>query len=371
MKILLCSDSYYPHPGGVSEYMHFLGKHLQSLGCTVIILAPHYEEAYQGTIPTKRLGRCYLINANMATITITFHHKLPLLVRDFIKKERFDIVHTNGPLGWTLPYWAFHYSRGCNVVTFHTAFTGFNLYRIAKVIFKREFQKRIHGVIYPSRAARNMTHPHFRLPYRIIPNGIDTERFNHTVEPLGKFQDTRPKILFLGRLDPRKGLDRLLAAFPIVKQKIPEAVLVVVGSGPALRSYQRSVPKHLRSSVLFEGRVEADLIPRYYASSTVYVSPATGGEVFGIVLTEAMATGKPVMASNIPGYNEVIQDNVSGSLFDVDNTQDIANKIATVLQDEKLRKNLSAGARKRALEFSWQKTARLVLSYYEELLKNM
>jgi phosphatidylinositol alpha-mannosyltransferase len=191
------------------------------------------------------------------------------------------------------------------------------------------------------------------------------------VEPLGKFQDARPKILFLGRLDPRKGLDRLLTAFPIIKQKIPAAVLIVVGSGPALQRYQRSVPERLRSSVLFEGRVAADLIPRYYASSTVYVSPATGGEVFGIVLTEAMATGKPVVASNIPGYNEVIQDNVNGLLFDVDNTQDIADKIVTVLQNEKLRKNLSASARKRALEFSWQNTTRHVLSYYEQLLKNM
>jgi len=84
---LLCSDSYYPHPGGVSEYMHFLAQHLRALGCDVVILAPHYAEAYEDRIPTKRLGRCYLINANMATITITFHPKLPMLVRDFIKQE--------------------------------------------------------------------------------------------------------------------------------------------------------------------------------------------------------------------------------------------------------------------------------------------
>ena len=205
--------------------------------------------------------------------------------------------------------------------------------------------------------------------YQIIPNGIDTDRFNPAVKPLGKFQDAQPKILFLGRLDPRKGLDRLLAAFPIIKQKIPAAVLIVVGSGPALQRYQRSVPERLRNSVLFEGRVTADAIPRYYASSTVYVSPATGGEVFGIVLTEAMATGKPVVASNIPGYNEVIQNNVNGLLFDVNSNQDIADKIVTVLLNEKLRDVLSKNGRKRALEFSWQNTARHVLSYYECLLK--
>ncbi len=368
MRILLCSDSYYPHPGGVSEYMHFLAKHLHTLGCHVIILAPQYAEAYEDTIPTKRLGRCYLVNANMATITITFHHKLPLLVRDFIKQGRFDIVHTNGPLGWTLPYWAFHYSRGCNVVTFHTAFTGFNLYNIAKIIFKREFQKKIHGVIYPSRTAMKTTDPHFALPYRIIPNGVDTDRFNPAVKPLEKFQDARPRILFLGRLDPRKGLDRLLAAFPLIQQKIHDVQLIVVGSGPLLEHYRKSVPAHLHDAVLFEGKVAAELIPRYYASCTVYASPATGGEVFGIVLTEAMATGKPVVASNIPGYSEVIQDNVNGLLFDTNDTEDIAHKTSIVLQNEQLQKELGKNARNRALAFSWRAVAMQVLSYYEELL---
>lgn len=346
--------------------MHFLAQHLQVLGCDVVILAPHYTEAYQDTIPTQRLGRCYLINANMATITITFHPKLPILVRDFIKQEQFDIVHTNGPLGWTLPYWAFHYSRGCNVVTFHTEFTGFNLYKIAKIIFKAEFQKKIHGVIYPSVTAMKTTDPHFALPYRIIPNGVDTDKFNPAVKPLERFQEQRPRILFLGRMDPRKGLDRLLTAFPLIKQKIPDVQLVVVGSGPLLEYYKKSVSGH--TAILFEGKVAAELIPRYYASCTVYVSPATGGEVFGIVLTEAMATGKPVIASNIPGYSDVIEDNTNGVLFNVNDTQDIADKIVTVLENRQFQKELSKNARTRALQFSWRTVARQVLSYYRELL---
>ncbi len=368
MKILLCSDSYYPHPGGVSEYMHFLHAYLKSIGNQVMILAPNYPEPFRDTQDIQRIGKCYLFNANMATITITFHRKLPILVRDFIKHGKFDVVHTNGPLGWTLPYWAFHYSRGLNIATFHTAFTGTNLYRFGKLIFKREFQKRMHGVIYPSKAAMETTYPHFPLPYRIIPNGVDTERFNQLNKPLEKFQNQRPKILFLGRLDPRKGLDRLLLAFPRIKAKIKDALLIVVGAGNPIDYYKKMIPKELRDSVHFEGRVSIDLIPRYYASCDVYVSPAIGGEVFGIVLAEAMATGKPVIASNISGYNEVITDGINGLLFDANNPDDIADKAIQVLENSQLRKILGNNARDYAKNISWKKVAQRVMNYYKEVL---
>lgn len=371
MKILLCSDSYYPHPGGVSEYMHFLSKYLRATGNEVVIVAPEYSDPHEDDIYTKRIGRCYFFKGNSATITFTFHPKLPILVRNFIRNQQFDIIHTNGPLGWSLPYWAFHYSKAVNVATFHTTFTGINLYKFVKVIFKREFHRRMHGVIYPSKTAFKTTFPHIPVSYRIIPNGVDTERFNPGVKPLDKFPEDKPKILFLGRLDPRKGLNHLLAAYPLIKKKIPEAILIVVGSGPSIERYKNSIPAKLRDSVYFEGRVSADLIPRYYATCDSYVSPATGGEVFGIVLTEAMATGKPVVASNIPGYNDVIQDRVNGLLFDYKNPEDIADKVIQTLENKKLRNTLITNGRNFALGISWQNIAKKVLDYYEELYKNI
>lgn len=371
LRVLICSDAYYPHPGGVSEYMHFLAKYLRRLGNDVVILAPKYPTVYNDDSHVKRIGRCYLFRANRATITVTIHPKLPFLVRDYIRKQNFDIIHTNGPLAWNLPYWAFHYSKAVNIVAFHTAFTGINLYKFAKVIFKHRFQKKMHGAIYGSKTAWKTTHPHFPLPYRIIPYGVDIERFNPGVPVLDKFPDNVPKILFLGRLDPRKGLDHLLAAYPLIKKKIPEAILIVVGSGPSIERYKNSIPAKLRDSVFFEGHVPAQLIPRYYATCDVYVSPATGGETFGIVLTEAMATGKPVAASNIPGYNEVIKHGVNGLLFDFKSPDDIADKVSKVLLDNKLRKRLSKGGRAFAQKVSWQNIARQVLDYYNKLSKEV
>lgn len=368
LKILLCSDSYYPHPGGVSEYLYYLGTYLRTLGHTVTILAPHYAEAYRDDDHTKRIGRCYYITANMATITITFHPRLPFLVRDYLRTQTFDIVHTNGPLGYTLPYWAFHYSNSVNVATFHTAFTGLNLYRFAKVLFKKEFRRKKLAAVYPSRKAYSTTYPHFPTDCRVIPNGIDTTKFNPGVRPLDKFP-AAPKILFLGRLDPRKGFVRLLAAFPLIKKRLPHALLIVVGSGPLQAQYERMIPETLRNSVFFEGRVSADLIPRYYATADVYVSPATGGEVFGIVLTEAMASGTPVVASNIPGYNEVVRHGKNGLLFDVNEIHDIADKITAVLTNRSLSMSLRRTGRQYAESISWQNVARMVEDYYVYLIK--
>lgn len=349
--------------------MHFLSKHMRSLGNDVYILAPHYSTVYNDDEYTKRLGKCYLFKANKATITVTFHPKLPILVKKYIRAENFDVVHTNGPLGWNLPYWAFHYSKAVNIVTFHTAFTGINLYRYAKIIFKRRFQKHMDGAIYPSKTACETTHPHFSIPYRIIPNGVDIVRFNPNVLPLDKFPKELPKILFLGRLDPRKGLRYLLAAYPLIKKKIPEAILIIVGSGYSIERNKRLIPAKLRDSVYFEGRVPAHLIPRYYATCDVYVSPATGGEVFGIVLAEAMATGKPVAASNIPGYRDVIQHGINGLLFDFQNPASIADKISSIILDSKLRSHIIQGGREFAHKIAWQNIASQVFNYYNELLK--
>lgn len=369
MNILLSSDSFYPHPGGVSEYMYYLARYLRRAHHRVTVLAPHYNEPYEDDPDTVRIGRCYLFTANKATITVTFHPKLPQLVRKFMRHEDFDIVHTNGPIGWNLPYWALHYSRATNIATFHTAFTGMNLYHYGKLLFKGVYQEKLHGIIYPSRAAKRTTYPHFRLPYTIIANGVDTEKFSPAVEPLEKFPKDRPKILFLGRMDPRKGLDRLLAAFPLIHEHLSRAILIVVGGGPLLKTYQNMVPPSLRNSVFFEGRVPAELIPRYYASCDVYVSPATGGEVFGIVLTEAMATGKPVAASDISGYNEVIAHGNNGLLFNAQDARNIADTLLSILTNEELRASLSRNARMFAESVSWSRITQQVISYYECCMK--
>ena len=369
MKILLCSDSYYPHTGGVAEYIHHLAVAIRKLGNKVIILAPKYTEEHRDDDFVVRIGRCILFQGNRSTLTFTYDRRLPFLVRDFLQKERFDITHTSGPLGWNLPYWVLHFSKCVNITIFHTAFTGFNFYKLAKFIFKKELEKKIHGAIVSSVVGLKTTSPHFALNYRMIPNGVDTERFNPAVKPIGGLPEGK-LILFVGRLDPRKGLDRLISAFRIIKERIPSSYLIVVGVGNR-DIYRKMVPHKMRESVIFKGYVPPCLLPGYYASCDLYVSPATGGETFGIVLLEAMASGIPVIGSNIPGYNEVIKDGENGMLFNPSFPSDIASKSLILLENREIREKMIKNARRYALGFSWDKIAERVVSFYEELYKKI
>lgn len=365
MKVLLCSDSYYPHPGGISEYIHYLAISLRRLGNDVVILAPRYREEYKNGDDVVRIGQCILFQGNKSTITFTYNRRLASLVRDFLSSEKFDITHTSGPLGWNLPYWVLHFSRAINVATFQTSFIGFNFYKLAKFPFKRELETKVDGAIVPSRAALNTIAPHFSLYYRIIPDGVDTERFYPEIEPIKELPEGK-KILFVGRLDPRKGLDRLISAFTMIKQKIPSAFLIVVGKGN-IETYRKMIPHNIKKYVIFKGYVDPDTLPRYYASCDVYVSPAIGGETFGIVLLEAMASGIPVVASDIPGYNEVVKDRKNGILFDPSSTEELALRTIELLEDEELRTRLKEKGRKYALQLSWDKVAERVVDFYEEL----
>jgi len=368
MKILQCSDSYLPHPGGVSEHLHYLSVALRRRGHDVTILAPEYPGEYKDPAFVKRIGRVVYFRGNKSTITFTFHPLLPYLVNDFIRKENFDIVHTHGPFGWNLPYWAFHFSRGINVATLHTAFTGFNFYSLAKLFFKREFQRKMDGLIFVSKTAFDSAFPHFPLSYKIIPNGIDTERFSPKVKPIISLKKKGTIILFVGRLDERKGLNILLGAFPIIKKRIPDAVIVVVGKGPLMEKFKKTIPDHYRNGVIFEGFVSEERLPSFYASADVYCSPSTGGETFGIVLLEGMASGVPVIASNIPGYDQVIKDGYNGIFFETGNHLDLAEKIIMVIKKNKLRKKIIAGGLKTSEKFSWKVVAHQVENYYLELM---
>jgi phosphatidylinositol alpha-mannosyltransferase len=285
--------------------------------------------------------------------------------------HRFDVVHTHGALAVNLPHLAFHYSRSKNVATFHTAFVGFNWHKIGKMFFKKG-SKRIDVFIPVSKVALYTIRPHYpHGTYRIVPNGVDTRRFRPDLPPIERMASMpNPKILFVGRLEPRKGLDHLLRAYPFVKREIPDAMLFVVGSGPLEQHYRGMIPDELRDSVHFEGFVSVEDLPRYYASADVYTSPAVGGETFGIVLVEAMASGTPVVASGIPGYRGVIRDGVNGLLFELEDPADYARTLIRALKDTEIREKLVTEGLRTAQEHSWRHIAGRIEDIYQEVLKS-
>jgi len=200
--------------------------------------------------------------------------------------------------------------------------------------------------------------------YYIVPNGVDVKIFSPDGD---KYPEMSNKsILFVGRMDPRKGLHRLLRAFVFVKEKMPGTVLFVVGGGSRISEYKKMAVRYgIADSVLFKGEVTRSLLAKYFRSCTVYTSPAEGGESFGLVLIEALASGAPVVASDIAGYNEVVQNGRNGILVDTADPETYAAALLRVLQDGKLREKLvSQGFKDVNSTYRWDVIVRQIEQFY-------
>jgi phosphatidylinositol alpha-mannosyltransferase len=213
-------------------------------------------------------------------------------------------------------------------------------------------------------------HQYFPDSYKVIPNGIDIERYSDSVEPFHWASDGRPRILFVGRFnEARKGFKYLLRALPLVQQQFPDARLVVVGPGDRTK-FDDQINRHLIRGVDFIGEVSSDVLPRYYASCDVFSAPSIHGESFGLVLLEAMATGKPVVASRIPGYASVVTDHLDGLLVEPKDAMSLALAIVRLLSDSGLRASLSADGRRTAETYAWPRVAARVLEVYQQCLSS-
>ena len=263
------------------------------------------------------------------------------------------------------------------VGTFHAAeATGQRLYRLAGPALRR-WTRRLAARTAISETARRVAGPALGGPCTIIPGCTDSARFSAALPPLAERAGASPNatpnpdcrtILFVGRGEPRKGLGELIEAFARLRLAHDDLRLVVVGPpgplGPALRERVRRAGW---SNVHFVGPVsEADL-PRYYQAAHVFVSPATGGEAFGLVLTEAMAAGAPVIAGDNPGYRAVLRGGADGVLVPPRDPAALAAAIDALLRDEPRRRRMIAAGRARARDFSVESVGAQFLALYDSL----
>jgi len=230
-------------------------------------------------------------------------------------------------------------------------------------------RRKLDGKIAVSKPAMEYVRNYFTGYYNIIPNGIDLERFSPDVSPIDEFCDGKVNILFVGRLEKRKGLNYLLKAYKRVKREIAESRLIVVGPGTRLRrKYEKEVMRSRLEDVVFVGYASQDDLPRYYKTADIFCAPATGWESFGMVLLEAMAVSKPVVASNIEGYASVVTHGVEGLLVPPKNEEMLAQTLISLMSDEPLRQQIGAKGKLKAQEYGWEHIAQRVLDYYVRVL---
>jgi phosphatidylinositol alpha-mannosyltransferase len=367
VKICLVSPYDYSHPGGVSEHVRHLAEELRARGHQAMVMAPSSELDDEHGIPDYiRIGRSVPVpgNGSVARITLSFH--LARRVRGLLDEHAFDVVHYHEPLSPALPITTLRFHRGANVGTFH-AFARRNLgYYYARPFLKRYF-KRLHSCIAVSVPARDFVSRYFPGDYHIVPNGIDTQRFRPGLEPLPELRTPGwSTLLFVGRLEQRKGLPTLLEAYAELRRRRADVRLVVAGDGPGRWGYERYVEAQAIPDVVFLGHVEADLLPRCYASADVFCAPAVGRESFGIVLLEAMASGVPVLASAIQGFSQVVTQGEDGLLVRTGDAAAWAAALDGILGDAQRRASMARGGLHTSQRYDWARIVEGVLDVYAE-----
>jgi phosphatidylinositol alpha-mannosyltransferase len=368
VKIALVSPYDYAAFGGVTRHITHLAVQFQERGHDVHIIAPCAKDGeLEAPVPLHRLGKPVSIPANGSVARISAGTRLGSEVKQIMGSVGFDIVHLHEPLLPALPLAVLKASSATNLGTFHAYRQSSTAYLYAKPILWY-FYRRLHGKIAVSNCARDFVAQRFPGDYRIIPNGIDLERFSGPCPRIPALDDGKLNVLFVGRLEKRKGLSHLLRAWGTVGREFPNARLVVVGGGRGLAHYRNWVNNSGIQNILFTGQVPDEDLPRYYQAADVYCAPSTGQESFGIVLLEAMAAGAPIVATTIPGYGEVVTHDREGLLVPPKDSESLAGALIHLLADAELRQRLSMEGRRTALRYSWPRVAGEVLDYYEETI---
>jgi phosphatidylinositol alpha-mannosyltransferase len=362
LRIAVVTEYYYPHLGGVSEHVHYFAQEARRLGHHVDIITSNIP----GGDPDPniiRLGYSQSIYNNGSQARITLGWGLRKEMRKVLSRGNYDIVHIHSPLHPVLPVLAMQEAQCPVVGTFHTYFDS----SLGYAVFRKQCQRRLdslQAVIAVSQSTTIAMNRYFDVDWTIVPNGIDLDVFKPDVPKPVEIRGDMPAILFLGRFDPRNGLTTLIESFRKVRGKNRPAQLVVVGDGPLRKHYYRAAGND--PDITFVGAVLKER-PSYYAHSNIYACPTTKAS-FGITLLESMACETPIVCSDILGFRDVVKNEREALMTHCGDTDELANALVRLLDDEALCERLGKVGRERAQRYSWHAVTSAVLDVYAAVL---
>jgi phosphatidylinositol alpha-mannosyltransferase len=374
LKIGLILDTSLDPPDGVQQYVVGIGEWLRSQGHMVHYLVGETHERQLPHIHTLTRNFRVSFNGNRTTIPVLLEKRR---ARASMQHENFDILHVQTPHH---PFMAQRLIMAASnrtgvVATFHILPYGF-LARFATKLLSfllRPSLARIDRMFAVSKSAAKFEMWAFSKPAVVLPNVIDYERF-HKAKPF-KNPGKELTILFLGRLVERKGCLTLLRAVRELRRspdaaELPSFKVVICGQGHLLAKLQSYVAQNdLADIVTFAGFVSEEDKPRYYASADISVFPSSSGESFGIVLLEAMASGRAaVLAGDNPGYHSVMESRPD-LLFKPTDAKMLAGKLRLVLSDAKQRNEAANWGAKYSAGFDVNVVGRGLVNHYNQVLR--
>jgi phosphatidylinositol alpha-mannosyltransferase len=366
MRIGLVCPYTWDVPGGVQAHVRDLAESLLELGHEVSVLTP-VDDPEEAELPlyVVAAGRAVPVPYNGSVARLAFGPLTLTRTRRWLREGRYDVLHIHEPTGPSLSMLACFAASGPMVATFHTATARSRALQVFGSVLQPGLEK-ITGRIAVSPAARRVVVEHLGGDAVLIPNGVAVRHFEGA-EPLPDLP-AAPTVAFLGRIDePRKGLAVLLEALPELVELVPDVRLLVAGPGD-VEEVRESIPASLRRHVDLIGLVSDADKPRVYASGDVYCAPNTHGESFGIVLIESMATGTPVVASDLEAFRRVLDEGRAGVLVPVSDPAALAAALAALLDDPDRRRALAEVGRRTVQQYDWSTVTARIVEVYETVV---
>jgi phosphatidylinositol alpha-mannosyltransferase len=367
MKVGIVVPYSWSFWGGVPEHADHQARALKQLGVEAKIIIGHdppgrlthylhpregrHEEPPAHVIP---VGRSVIVPANGALPNIVLSPSAIFRMRQVLERERFDLLHVHEPMTPAIGVAALSFARVPLVATFHAS-GELAWMKLATPVWGFLAERLDHRIAV-SQDAADTANKYLPGDYEVIPNGV---AIPEQADPAAR----KNQIAFVGRHEPRKGLPVLLRAWPEIRRRTG-ARLRILGADPLqvrLLLTRLRVPEDGIDAL---GFVQEEERTSELLAAKAFVAPSIGGESFGMVLTEAFACATPVIASNIPGYRDVMTPQ-TGVLVPPEDPAALAQGLIALLADEPRRQSLGIGARERAHDFSWERIGRQLLSIYE------
>ena len=368
MKIGYVLDTTLDSDAGVQQYFKGLARYMLKNGDDIRFLVPSSNN--QGEFKDKIycLGKSINPIGNTTSVpigSIAFGKE----IKKILNKEKFDIIHV------ALPFSPFMGAKvaslaSCPVVATYMIYSKNLVYQFGSVLLRfltYRGYKKIDKFIASSKAAYDDAIVTFPGEYEIIPLGVDTSNFSPEVKPISKYNDNMKNIVYLNRLEERKGARYLIQAFKLVKEKIPLARLIIAGDGPLKQDLIKEVEELSLKDVKFEGYVKESVKPSYYAAAKICVFPSIYGECFGVVLIESLASGKVTLGFSNEGYSWVLK-NLPELIVENKNVKQLAEKIILFLSDDEKRLKYEELCLKESSLFSWEVIGKHIRNIYSSLM---
>ena len=376
--VLLCVPYPLEVPGGVAVHGLEVVKNLNNLGWKAFICSPSLpggksrDNFGENVI---RLGTAYPINFRGTTAWWPIYPESPWRINQVLEEIKPDVIHLhNMQLSLVLTQILLQ-ADGIKILTNHASDQNHKYHTALKILIgalellRKGRVFRIDALTAVSQVAKEDAQKVYPAEYYIVRNGIDLERFTRNGPAWPRADDEDPVINYWGRLEPRKGVHDLISAIAIAQNQLPNIKLRIAGNGTQRQELEvLSQRLGIKQHVKFYGEISETKKPAFIRGSDIAVFVANGNESHGIVIDEAWGCGKPVIVSNIPGFNNHVENHRTGILVKHSSPTDLAAAIVELNENQILRQKIIDCSSEEVKKYSWARTAQKYSGTYEKLL---